>query len=55
MDDWQSFYVLLTLMIGANDQSMKLKADGYIHRANELCKDDTIKQTLLYALIKDLA
>ena len=54
MDDWQSFYVLLNLMIGANNREMKDRADIYIQRARQLCSEDTIKAALLESLIAEL-
>jgi hypothetical protein len=54
MDDWQSFYVLLSLMLGANDLSLKEKAVSYIERARDLCKEDPFKAALLETLISEL-
>lgn len=54
MDDWQSFYVLLSLMVGANDPGMNDRADGYVLKARDLCKDDPVKCKLLQTLIDEI-
>jgi hypothetical protein len=54
MDDWQSFYVLLSLMRGSGDSQVRERANAYIARARDLCKEDETKRALLDQVIQEL-
>ena len=53
-DDWQSIYVLLTLLSRSPDSDLRQRAGVVVDRARVACAEDLVKKDLLSRLLVDL-
>ena len=54
MDDWQSVYVLLSLLRNSRNQLLRDRAVHLANRSIEVCKGDSTKMNFLLQVLEDL-